>query len=142
MQLTRRSVGGLLVALLGVTYLALAVTAVDLQPPPLGGLVAAAMAVAGAVGVIVSWRFVAGRATRALAVTTAVVLGVLPLVPLGFGLFQWFSQRASFEGAASGVSYAAPGPLIDVIMVPAMITAAALVATVALAASGRQASTD
>ncbi len=78
------------------------------------------MVAAGLFGLVVAWRTVRGARGRTLAVAAAAVLGGLALPALVSALLTWTTQRDGFERAQDepGLSYAAPGPLLDVIVVP------------------------
>lgn len=129
--------GATVLAGVSVAYLGFAVTAFELQPHPLDGIAVAVMAGAGVLGLVLAFRIFAGRPNRMAAVGAAVLLAVLALVPLAFGLFQWAAQREGFERARTdpGLSYAPPGPLLDVVLVPGLVIVAAGVAAVLLATS-------
>jgi hypothetical protein len=124
-----------LLALLGVAYGGLAITAIGYGPSSLGTYAALTMAAAGIVAVAVALRFVAGRIDRRPAVVIAAVLGLLPLVPLAFDLTQWLAQREAFERAQRdpALSSAAPGALTDFLVVPALLMIWAFAAVVVIA---------
>ncbi|HVM25471.1 MAG TPA: hypothetical protein VM253_08740 [Candidatus Limnocylindrales bacterium] len=91
---------------------------------------ATVMVVAGLIGLTVAWRAVRGASRRKPVIAGAALLGALALVALLFDLSQWLMQRDAFERAAEtpGVSYAAPGPLLEVLLVPGLIIATAIIA--------------
>jgi hypothetical protein len=128
-NLSRLQLAGLLLGALAVTYLVLAITVIDYQPPGLGPILAGVMAAAGLLGLAVAWRTVRGAAGRRPPIAAAALLGGLPLVALASNLSQWFAQREGFERAKSdpGLGYAAPEPLLNLILVPSLIIAAAMI---------------
>ena len=127
-NLSRLQLAGLLLGVLAVTYLVLTITVIDYQPPGLGPILASVMAAAGLFGLATAWRTVRGVTGRSLPIAGAVLLGGLPLVALAFDLSQWFSQREGFERAKSdpGLEYAAPAPLLDLILVPVLMIMTAM----------------
>jgi hypothetical protein len=116
----------------------LALTALDYQPPELGFILAAVMVIAGLTGLTVAWRTVRYVARRRPVIVGAALLGAMALVALLFDLSQWLMQREGFERARDtpGVSYAPPGPLLEMLVVPGLIIATAMFAIGLAAISG------
>lgn len=138
-NLSRLRLAGVLLGLLAAAYLGLAITVIDYQPPGLGPILAGVMVAAGLFGLVVAWRTVRGAAERRLPIAAAAVLGGLALAALAFELSSWAAQRDGFERAQDepGLSYAAPGPLLDVIVVPGSLIATAII-VIALVVTSRQ----
>lgn len=141
-DLSRLRLAGVLPGLLAAAYLGLAITVIDYQPPGLGPILAGVMVTAGFFGLIVAWRTVRGAPGRTLPVAAAAVLGGLALPALVSALLTWTTQRDGFERAQNepGLSYAAPGPLLDVIVVPGSLIATAII-LIALVATSRKVET-
>lgn len=70
------------------------------------------------------------------------MLGGLALAALAFELSSWAAQRDGFERAQDepGLSYSAPGPLLDIIVVPGSLIATAII-VIAVVATSRQVET-
>ena len=143
-HVSRLRIAGVLLGVLGAVYLVLAITVIDYQPPGLGPILASVMVIVGLFGLFAAWRIVRAARERTLALSAAAVLGGLPLAALAFGLFTWAAQQEGFERTQSepGLSYAAPGPLVDVVVVPGLLVLVAIVAIVAILTSRSAADAD
>lgn len=130
---SRLRLAGILLGLIATAYLGLAITVIDYQPPGLGPIFAGVMITAGLFGLVVAWRTARGAPGRTPPVAAAAVLGGLPFAALTFELCSWIAQRDGFERAqdkgANGrlVFEATPGPLLDMIVVPGSLIAAAII---------------